>query len=94
MNIEKIEKRWNLGKPYVIISKIPDNDVIEAVGDIDDLITGYRQLERALGQVVNMLGPEIPDCERHIYDGQAHCEGLLAEAHEALRIAQEALTQK
>jgi hypothetical protein len=85
MNIEKIEKRWNLGRPYVIISKIPDNDVIEAVGDIDQLIIGYRQLEYALGQIVNHLGPQILDCQ------EQHCEGCKMEAHEALRIAQEAL---
>jgi hypothetical protein len=88
LDIEQIEKRWGLGKPYVIISKTPDNDVIEAVGDIDQLVIAYRQYQYALGQIVNHLGPQILDCP------EQHCEGCKMEAHEALRIAQEALSEQ
>lgn len=44
------------------------------------------QWQMALRRIMNVLGPdEICNCE------EQHCDGLRAEAHEALRIAKEAL---
>jgi hypothetical protein len=41
--------------------------------------------KKALQNIVNHLGPQILDCK------EQHCEGCKMEAHEALRIAKEAL---
>jgi hypothetical protein len=53
------------------------------VARTEDLLR-IQALEKALRNIVNMLGPEPPSCTDT-------CDGCLAEMTEALRIAKEAL---
>lgn len=43
--------------------------------------------KRALREIINVLGPELADCD----DCQNGCQGLAVEAGEALKIAKDVL---